>query len=249
MTPTKYQKFVKLALVSSCYLSLHACRTSDGFEDAINRRSVYQDDDTSGLLPTPERASLEGRGERSDDDMKLAERRQADEAMIIAESEGMVLDDLHAAYAQILVPKAPDERAYFAPAKGGAQAPIAAAMKSEMKAGSTTRRKPVFLGKIGLQALKAQAKDVNVNAPAAVTGGIMSFSARSGTGAGKIANRENMGSYIVQPGDTLSTISMKIYGSIGRWKELAHLNRLGDGSVIFPKELILYVPDQAAGKP
>jgi hypothetical protein len=31
--------------------------------------------------------------------------------------------------------------------------------------------------------------------------------------------------------------------------ELAHLNRLGNGSVIFPNELILYVPDKAASTP
>ncbi|WP_141732577.1 LysM peptidoglycan-binding domain-containing protein [Oligoflexus tunisiensis] len=249
MTPTKYQNFVKLALVSSCYLSLHACRTSGGFDDdAINQRSVYREDDTEGLLPSPRRAAEEARLDKGDD-MKLAERGKNDEAIMIAESDGILLDDLKAAHAQILVPKAPDERAYFAPANGGAQAKVVTAMKSDMKTGSTTRRKPVFLGKIGLQAMMKQAKAVDVNAPAAVTGGMMSLSARSGRGAGKIANRENMGSYIVQPGDTLSTISMKIYGTSGRWMEIAHLNRLGDGSVIFPKELILYVPDQAAAAP
>jgi nucleoid-associated protein YgaU len=58
-----------------------------------------------------------------------------------------------------------------------------------------------------------------------------------------------MGSYIVQPGDTLSVISVKIYGTSSRWMELAHLNRLGNGSVIFPNELILYVPDKAAAAP
>ncbi len=126
---------------------------------------------------------------------------------------------------------------------------MATAMRGSIKAGGTTRRRPVFLGKIGVEAMIQQAKGVNINAPAAVTGGIMSFSARSARGAGPIANRENMGSYIVQPGDTLSVISMKIYGTSGRWMELAHMNRLGNGSVIFPNELILYVPEKAAPTP
>jgi len=248
MMPTKCQNFVKIVLVSSCYLSFYGCSTVNGFdEDSINQRSVYRDDDTRGLLPSPEQASEEARQYKVEEEKKIAQRQQGDETIAAAESDG-TLNDLSAAYTQILVPGAQEEQPYFAPVKKGSQDQMGAAMKGTIKTGGTTRRKPVFLGKIGVEAMIQQAKGVNVNAPAAVTGG-MSFSARASRGAGTVANREGMGSYIVQPGDTLSTISVRVYGTSSRWMELAHLNRLGNGSVIFPNELILYVPDQAAVAP
>lgn len=250
MMTTKWQNFVKIVLVSSCYLNFSACQTSDGFDDdSINRRSVYREDDTQGLLPTPQQAAEEARQYKVDEEKKIAERKKGDEPIGAVDSDG-TMDDLTAAYAQILVPQAQEEQSYFAPVKKSPQQQMATAMKGgNIKTGGTTRRKPVFLGKIGMEAMIQQAKGVNLNAPAAVTGGMMSLSARAGRGAGPIANRENMGSYIVQPGDTLSVISVKIYGTSSRWMELAHLNRLGNGSVIFPNELILYVPDKAAAAP
>ncbi len=250
MMSTKCQNFVKIVLVSSCYLQMQACQTSDGFdEDSINKRSVYREDSNQGLLPTPQQAAEEARQYKVEEEKKIAERKKGNEPIGAVDSDG-TLNDLTAAYAQILVPQAQEEQSYFAPVKKSPQQQMASAMKGgDIKAGGTTRRKPVFLGKIGVEAMIQQAKGVNLNAPAAVTGGMMSLSARSGRGAGPIANRESMGSYIVQPGDTLSVISVKIYGTSGRWMELAHLNRLGNGSVIFPNELILYIPDKAAAAP
>ncbi len=250
MMSTKCQNFVKIVLVSSCYLQMQACQTSDGFdEDSINKRSVYREDSNQGLLPTPQQAAEEARQYKVEEEKKIAERKKGDEPIGAVDSDG-TLNDLTAAYAQILVPQAQEEQSYFAPVKKSPQQQMASAMKGgDIKAGGTTRRKPVFLGKIGVEAMIQQAKGVNLNAPAAVTGGMMSLSARSGRGAGPIANRESMGSYIVQPGDTLSVISVKIYGTSGRWMELAHLNRLGNGSVIFPNELILYIPDKGAAAP
>lgn len=250
MMRAKYQNFVKIVLVSSCYLTWTACQTSDGFdEDSVNRRSVYREDDGRSLLPTPQQAAEEARQYKVEEEKKIAERRKGDEPIGGVDSDG-TLNDLTAAYTQILVPQAQQEDSYFAPVKKSPEQQMVQAMKGgQIKAGGTTRRKPVFLGKIGVEAMLQQAKGVNVNAPAAVTGGMMSLSARSGRGAGPIANRESMGSYIVQPGDTLSVISVKIYGTSSRWMELAHLNRLGNGSVIFPNELILYIPDTGAAAP
>jgi nucleoid-associated protein YgaU len=45
------------------------------------------------------------------------------------------------------------------------------------------------------------------------------------------------------PGDTLGSISKKLYGTPGRWMELAHLNHLGNGSLIYPKEILFYIKD------
>jgi nucleoid-associated protein YgaU len=248
MMPAKYQNFVKIVLVSGCYFSFYACSSVNGFdEDAINQRSVYREDDYRGLLPSPEQASQEARQDKADEEKKIAQRHKADETIEAAESDG-TLNDLAAAYTQILVPGAQEEQPYFAPTQKGSPEQRGAGVQGTIKAGGTTRRKPVFLGKLGLEAMIQKAKAVNINAPAAVTGG-MSFSARAGRGAEPMANREGMGSYIVQAGDTLSTISARIYGTSSRWMELAHLNRLGNGSVIFPNELILYAPDQAAAAP
>jgi hypothetical protein len=60
-----------------------------------------------------------------------------------------------------------------------------------------------------------------------------------------IPQGENMAAYIVQPGDTLGTISKKLYGTPQRWMELAHLNQLGNGSLIYPKEIIFYINDRS----
>lgn len=250
MMRAKYQNFVKIALVSGCYLTWTACQTSDGFdEDSVNRRSVYREDDGRSLLPTPQQAAEEARQYKMEEETKVAERRKGDEPIAGVDSDS-TLNDLTAAYAQILVPQAQQQESYFAPVKNSPGQQMVQAMKGgQIKAGGTTRRKPVFLGKIGVEAMLQQAKAVDVNARAAVTGGMMSLSARSDRGTGPIANRESMDGYIVQPGDTLSVISVKIYGTSSRWMELAHLNRLGNGSVIFPNELILYIPDKAAVAP
>ncbi len=59
----------------------------------------------------------------------------------------------------------------------------------------------------------------------------------------------SMSSYEVVAGDTLGTISRKLYGTADRWMELAHLNNLGNGSLIYPKEILFYVKDpQIVGK-
>lgn len=248
MTPTKYKIFAKMLLVSGCSLTLASCSTSNGFDDeSVNQRSSYRDDDMGNLLPSPARAAEEARQYQVvEDEKRIQGRKSGDDPLAQADADGK-LDDLTAAYAQILVPQAMQEDAYFSPVKKGKNAQEVIAGTGTIKTGGTTRRKPVFLGKIGMQAMIDQAA-VNMNAPAAVTGGMMSFSAKSSRGAGQIANRESMGSYIVRPGDTLSTISVHIYGTTGRWMELAHMNRLGNGSVIFPNELILYIPDKTAAK-
>lgn len=52
--------------------------------------------------------------------------------------------------------------------------------------------------------------------------------------------------YVVQKGDTLAKISAKIYGSGGRWNELATLSQLPNPSRIFPGDLIYYTLDESA---
>jgi nucleoid-associated protein YgaU len=46
--------------------------------------------------------------------------------------------------------------------------------------------------------------------------------------------------YIVEKGDTLGKISQKVFGSPGRWKELARVASISDPNKIFPGEVIYY---------
>lgn len=52
--------------------------------------------------------------------------------------------------------------------------------------------------------------------------------------------------YVVEQGDTLGKISQKIYGSNGRWQEMATLSGITNPSRIFPGDLIYYTLDEAA---
>lgn len=52
--------------------------------------------------------------------------------------------------------------------------------------------------------------------------------------------------YIVQKGDTLAKISQKIYGSNGRWQELAKLSGLQNPNRVYPGDVIYYALDEGA---
>lgn len=68
----------------------------------------------------------------------------------------------------------------------------------------------------------------------------MSMSAVSG-------NLPEMGTkmaYVVEKGDTMGVIASKIYGSAGRWKELAQNSGLADANRIYPGDLVYYQLDQ-----
>lgn len=52
--------------------------------------------------------------------------------------------------------------------------------------------------------------------------------------------------YIVESGDTLGKISQKIYGTPGRWNELASLSGIANPSRIYPGDLVYYTLDESA---
>jgi len=52
--------------------------------------------------------------------------------------------------------------------------------------------------------------------------------------------------YIVEAGDTLGKISRKIYGTPGRWNELATLSGMANPSRIYPGDLVYYTLDEKA---
>lgn len=52
--------------------------------------------------------------------------------------------------------------------------------------------------------------------------------------------------YIVEAGDTMGKISQKIYGTPGRWQELASLSGMSNPSRIYPGDLVYYTLDESA---
>lgn len=99
---------------------------------------------------------------------------------------------------------------------------------------NVARRKPLFARtQFGVQASGLDTPDF-LSAPELMARSSFPGAPTQGSG---------MSSYEVMPGDTLGTISKKIYGTPGRWMELAHLNHLGNGSLIFPKEILFYIKD------
>lgn len=51
------------------------------------------------------------------------------------------------------------------------------------------------------------------------------------------------GRYVVQPGDSLSKIAAKIYGSSARWREIADVNGIAGGFVIHPGDTVKFATD------
>lgn len=52
--------------------------------------------------------------------------------------------------------------------------------------------------------------------------------------------------YVVQQGDTLSKIAGRIYGDMGRWRELADLTGVANPSRIYPGDVIYYALDESS---
>ncbi len=52
--------------------------------------------------------------------------------------------------------------------------------------------------------------------------------------------------YIVQSGDTLGKISQKVYGTPGRWQEMATLSGMQNPSRIYPGDVVYYTLDESA---
>jgi len=50
--------------------------------------------------------------------------------------------------------------------------------------------------------------------------------------------------YVVQPGDTLGTISKTLYGTSRQWKSLAELNGLANAARIYPGDAIKYTANE-----
>ena len=46
-------------------------------------------------------------------------------------------------------------------------------------------------------------------------------------------------SYTIQPGDTMTRISMKNYGTIKKIKEICELNQMSENDTIYPGQKIL----------
>lgn len=71
-------------------------------------------------------------------------------------------------------------------------------------------------------------------------GGFDSFEGSAPAMGGGLPERGSKMSYIVEQGDTLGKIASKIYGSTGKWKEIADFSGLLKPSLIYPGDVVYY---------
>ncbi|MCX6129465.1 MAG: LysM peptidoglycan-binding domain-containing protein [Proteobacteria bacterium] len=214
----------RIPVLALAILILSGCISSAyDDEDAINQRRSYARDEQLTMLPSPQKASEEAGQLQAEEQGREPSLRHVVEESSQLGDDDRGLSDMVAAYSEILVPEAAPQQPNFAPVKLN---------KAEAKG----RRKPIFLGKLGFEAMEMQARGAIPEANLGRRTPAMAMAAKPSPDL----KLEDMGSYVVKPGDSLSNISVAIYGVSNRWMELAHLNRLGDGSIIFPKEIILY---------
>jgi len=70
--------------------------------------------------------------------------------------------------------------------------------------------------------------------------------ATSGPSTGYVPENGSKMAYYVQKGDTLGTISAKIYGNKSKWKDLASGNNLSDPNLIYAGDVIYYSVDDSS---
>jgi nucleoid-associated protein YgaU len=190
-------------------------------DDCATTRLTFWEAEPEDSLPSPRQASEEALLAMKENDAQLlAARGSSLEDM----EKGMHLpldqQEWALGQTQVFVPELL-QREYFAP-------------RNTREARNTERRKPLFArSQFGVQA-------ASLDTPSFTTAA--GLQARSSAPYGN-PHGSAMNTYEVVPGDTLGTISRKIYGTPGRWMELAHLNHLGNGSLIYPKEILFYIKD------
>ncbi len=203
-----------------------------------NRLTFWNASDEIDTLPSPKLASLEAQEFLATrETMQPGSQQIANESDFYIEASDNDLEQLRNQIASILVPSY-QESENFIPVKGQNF------RAQDLPQGK--RRRAIFGD--GLQALQKETQKIHLALDSWGTQGqhsmtgsspIMALSARS------LPTKDSSGfsSYKVQAGDTLGSIARKIYGTSQRWLELAYINQLGDGSLIFPNELIFYRPN------
>jgi nucleoid-associated protein YgaU len=211
----------------SLWFSASACQSLQQAmfdDDCSSTRLTFWEDEAQDGLPSPREASEEALRWMQERDAQLLAAKESpldgvDGSFALADDDR----DWAVSEAQVFVPELL-QREYFT-----------SHPSHEAKGGE--RRKPIF----------AQAK-FGVNSETLGPLGYMGpeiLQARTSLPKRGLQPQLNasMSSYEVMAGDTLGTISKKLYGTVDRWMELAHLNNLGNGSLIFPKEILFYVKD------
>ncbi len=224
---------VSFLILVSLYSVLTACQSLQQAmfdDDCSTTRLTFWDSEPEYRLPSPREASEEALQWMKERDAQLLAAKESNlDGMASSIAMPSEENDWMISQAHVFVPELL-QREYFT------------RRRSQDHQG-VERRKPLF----------AKAR-FGVNSQGLDTMSFMgsdSLQARAGLPprGPQIPLNASMSSYEVAPGDTLGTISRKLYGTPGRWMELAHLNNLGNGSLIYPKEILFYVKDpQIVGK-
>ena len=187
-------------------------------DDFSSNRLSWNDSEITNTLPSPQQASDEAlQWMKEREELKIASVESGiddmDNTLAFDSENGNWSINL----AQVLVPDMLEAVPY--------------ASLGSQKVHGTERRKPMFAKSFGVQA-----DSIN-------TTGLWNVTTTPTASPLKSMAAKNLGAYTVQAGDTLGTISKALYGTPQRWMELAHVNQLGNGSLIYPKEIIFYIKD------
>lgn len=101
-------------------------------------------------------------------------------------------------------------------------------------------------GNMGSMPMESAPMESAPMAEAAPAGSSMPFQPGGSPAAPGLPEAGSKMGYIVESGDTLGKISQKIYGTPGRWNELATLSGIANPSRIYPGDLVYYTLDESA---
>ncbi len=212
--------FASLVMLLTLSMGCQSLQKSLLDDDCTSTRLTFWDNETDTELPSPRLASAEALKWMTENDAQLLAAHTANPELDQTMAGDFDAMDWSASKARVFVPEML-EREHDS-------------RRNNPQVAQTERRKPLFSKAVfGVQATSIGIDDFGTPQALAARGPL----ARNG---------EQMETYVVASGDTLGVISKKIYGTSGRWMELAHLNNLGDGSLIYPKEILFYIKDTVA---
>lgn len=243
----KLVRGIRILAFSALIFSSNSC-TTDGSEEPVesveeeNRIPSPSDDIIDSELPSAEAASIEAQqGLESIDSNSTAEVQDlsSEQQLAVDESANAIENGAGQEMASPSTLGAEDSSATEAPIAQD-EAPLTSpALPSEEV--STAESIPTIADVVAeseaTQADAAPTKSKKTKAHRSKAGKHQSVKTPVLSGNEKI--------YIVQPGDTLGSISKTLYGSTREWKSLAELNALDANARIFPGDALKYSANEA----
>lgn len=248
----KLVKGIRTLALSALLFTASSC-TSDGTEEPVdsveeeNRVPGQSEEVVDSELPSPEAASVEAQqGVESIDANSTANVQglASDQQLAVDESANAVKNGAGQEVAP--VPGAEDASATPALPEAPvapiaqAEAPVAAPMPAAEVVAPTDSIPTIADVVADSEATHADAVPTKAKK---VKGHQGKGGKHKGAKAPVLSGNEKI--YVVQPGDTLGSISTTLYGSTREWKSLAELNGINSKGRIYPGDAIKYAASEA----